>query len=75
MTLRADPLMIHRMINWVATLEEKEYYSNELFKLIGDGKLKIRVHGEYPFTAEGVKAAQTDLVSGKTTGKVVIKVE
>ncbi|KZV67631.1 NAD-P-binding protein [Peniophora sp. CONT] len=68
-------LMRPTMINWVATLEEKEYYSNELFKLIGDGKLKIRVHGEYPFTAEGVKAAQTDLVSGKTTGKVVIKVE
>ena len=63
------------MINWVATLEEKEYYSNELFSLIGDGKLKIRVHGEHPFTAEGVKAAQADLVGGKTTGKVIIKVE
>ena len=63
------------MTNWVTTLEEKEFYGNELFKLIGDGTLKIRVHAEYPFTAEGVKAAQQDLVGGKTTGKLIIKVE
>ncbi|TFY77519.1 hypothetical protein EWM64_g6493 [Hericium alpestre] len=60
--------------NYTATVEERDYYGAQLFKLIADGDLKINVHGEYPFTAEGVRQAQLDLVGGKTAGKLVIKV-
>jgi NADPH:quinone reductase len=35
----------------------------------------VNVYKEYEFSAEGVRAAHTDLVSGKTTGKLVIKVD
>ena len=38
------------------------------------GTLKPTIYKEYPFTAEGVKQAQTDLKGGKTVGKLVIRV-
>ncbi|EPQ60226.1 NAD P-binding protein [Gloeophyllum trabeum ATCC 11539] len=62
------------MGNYVVTPEEQEHYGNELWDLISKGVLKINVFKEYEFSAEGVKQAQTDLVSGKTTGKLVIKI-
>ena len=49
-------------------------YNTQLWKLIADGTLKINIHGEYPFTAEGVQQAQKDLTGGKTVGKVLIKI-
>lgn len=58
----------------VYTVEEKDAVGKELFGLIASGQLKINIYGEYPFTAEGVRAAQQDLVGGKTTGKLLIKV-
>ena len=58
----------------VYTVQEKDAVGKELFGLVAAGQLKINIHGEYPFTAEGVKAAQQDLVAGKTTGKLLIKV-
>ncbi|KAG6849393.1 hypothetical protein H0H93_008839 [Arthromyces matolae] len=63
------------MTNYVYTPEEAYHYGKEVFKLIGDGVLKINVWKEYPFTAEGVKQAQSDLVGGKTTGKLIVKVD
>lgn len=62
------------MSNYVATPEEAAHYGNELFRLIETGELKINIHKEYPFTAEGVQEAQQDLTGGKTTGKLVIKI-
>ncbi len=62
------------MGNYVYTPEEGRTYSTELWRLIADGTLKIRIHAEYPFTAEGVQQAQKDLVGGKTVGKLVHKV-
>jgi len=62
------------MVNWVVTLDEKNYYGNEVFRLVENGDLKIHIHGDYPFTAEGVRQAQQDLTGGKTTGKLLIKV-
>ncbi|TFK56882.1 NAD(P)-binding protein [Heliocybe sulcata] len=62
-------------VNYTTTPEESLYYSNELFKLIADGVLKINVFKEYPYTAEGVQQAQQDLTGGKSTGKLVIKVD
>ena len=58
----------------VYTVEEKDAVAKELFGLVASGQLKINIHGEYPFTAEGARAAQQDLVNGKTTGKLLIKV-
>ena len=62
------------MGNYIYTPEESRRYTAELCRLIADGTLKIRIHAEYPFTAEGVQQAQKDLVGGKTIGKVIIKV-
>ena len=62
------------MNGYVATVEEAAHYGKELLKLIESGELKITIFKEYPFTAEGVRQAQHDLVGGKTTGKLLIKI-
>lgn len=60
--------------HYLTTLEEREFYGSQLFDLISKGDLKINIFADYPFTAEGVRQAQSDLTGGKTTGKVLIKV-
>ncbi|KAI0247053.1 NAD-P-binding protein [Lactifluus subvellereus] len=60
--------------NYMVTLEERNRYSVELWELISSGALRINIHTEYPFTAEGVRQAHSDLTTGQTTGKLVIKV-
>ena len=62
------------MGNYIYTPEEGRVYNAQLWKLIADGTLKINIHAEYPFTAEGVQQAQKDLTGGKTVGKVLIKI-
>lgn len=64
----------HSQKNYCVTPEESLHYTNEVFGLIKDGTVKINIHKEYPFTAEGVIDAQKDLTGGKTTGKLVIKI-
>ncbi|KAJ7651564.1 NAD-P-binding protein [Mycena polygramma] len=61
--------------NYVATAEEFYHYTSELFAFVADGTLKVKIHKEYPFTAEGAIQAQKDLTGGHTTGKLVIKVD
>ncbi|KAJ7651579.1 hypothetical protein DFH06DRAFT_1207442 [Mycena polygramma] len=61
--------------NYASTPEELYHYTTQLFALIADGTLKIKVHAEYPFTREGAIQAQKDLTGGKTTGKLLIKVD
>jgi NADPH2:quinone reductase len=56
------------------TLEERNRYGAELWSLVSSGALKINIHTEYSFTAEGVRRAHIDLTTGKTTGKLLIKV-
>ena len=63
-----------RLLHYVETVDELYHYGTELFSLISSGVIKIKVFKEYPFTAQGVQQAQTDLTGGKTTGKLVIKV-
>ncbi|KAG6899821.1 hypothetical protein C0993_006522 [Termitomyces sp. T159_Od127] len=63
-----------REANYTYTPEEAYHYGKKVYELIGDGTLKINIFKEYPFTAEGVREAQSDLVGGKTTGKLVVKV-
>lgn len=60
--------------NYTVTLEERNHYGAELWSLVSNGTLKINIHAEYSFTAEGVRQAHTDLTTGKTTGKLLIKV-
>lgn len=67
-------LRASRFANYLATLEERNRYGAELWRLISSGALKINIHAEYPFTAEGVRQAHLDLTAGKTTGKLLIKV-
>ena len=64
------------MANYVYTPEEAAHYGRVLFELIEQKVLRIQIYDEYPFTAEGVQRAQTDLTvaGGKTTGKLLIKV-
>ena len=62
------------MGNYVFTAEEVAHYGKEVFDLIENNELKIRIFKEYSFTAEDVQNAQRDLTSGKTTGKLLIKV-
>lgn len=68
-------VLLIRMANYVYTAEEAYYYGQKVFELIGNGSLRINIFKEYPFTAEGVKQAQSDLAEGKTTGKLIIKVD
>ncbi|CAL1709099.1 unnamed protein product [Somion occarium] len=60
--------------NYIYTAEEGRRYVGELFDLVANEKLKVLIHKEYPFTAEGVQQAEKDLTTGKTVGKLLIKV-
>ncbi|KAI0271486.1 NAD(P)-binding protein [Gloeopeniophorella convolvens] len=60
--------------NWMETQDEWDAYAREVYRLVSNDEVKINIHGEYPFTPEGVRQAQLDLVGGRTTGKVLIKV-
>jgi NADPH2:quinone reductase len=62
------------MGNYVYTPEEAAHYGSVLFGLVEREELRVQIFNEYPFTAEGVQRAQTDLTGGKTTGKLLIKV-
>ena len=62
------------MSNYLATPEEGTHYSKLFFDVLSKGVIKINIFREYPFSAEGVRQAQTDLPSGKSTGKLIIKI-
>lgn len=51
-----------------------ESYSSELFDLLARGIVKLRVHGEYEFSEEGIKKTQMDITGRGTTGKLIVKV-
>ncbi|KAF9872311.1 zinc-binding dehydrogenase [Colletotrichum karsti] len=59
--------------NYVATREELEKYSAELFEMITSGKVEVAIHKAYPLA--DVKAAHTDLESRNTTGKLLLKID
>ncbi|KAH8110683.1 NAD-binding protein [Phellopilus nigrolimitatus] len=61
-------------LNYIVTPEESYHYTTELYKLIENGTVKIKIHNEYPFTAEGAKQAQRDITGRSTTGKLVVKI-
>jgi NADPH2:quinone reductase len=67
-------LMLTRVKNYTVTAEEARYYGTEVFRLIADGTLKVKIFKEYPFTAKGVQDAHRELSGGRTVGKLVVKV-
>jgi NADPH:quinone reductase-like Zn-dependent oxidoreductase len=68
-------LVCPSVLNYLVTPEEHNGYSTELWGMVSSGTLRVNIHTEYPFTAEGVRQAHTDLTSGATTGKLLIKVK
>jgi NADPH2:quinone reductase len=60
------------VFNYLVTEEERRTYMTELFAMIADGKVEVKVHKVYDF--KDVAQAHTDLESRKTTGKLVLKV-
>jgi len=63
-------LMRPTLFGYVATREEFEHYSNELFDFILKDKLDVRIHEVYPLSE--VARAQDDLEGRKTTGKLLV---
>lgn len=64
------------MANYIVTPEEAEHYSKELFQLLVDGVFRIRIVSVYPFSTDGVKAAQEELTTpgGKLAGKILLQI-
>lgn len=60
------------LANYIAEREEFEERSGELLKLVQEGKVKVNFGKEYKL--DEVALAQDDLVSGKTVGKLVVKI-
>jgi NADPH2:quinone reductase len=63
-----------RTFGYLAEPEEVTRYGQELYDLVANGKIEVRVHHEYPFTAQGVQDAHSALASGTTTGKLVVNI-
>jgi NADPH:quinone reductase len=66
-------LLRPRLDGYVATREEFLGRSTELLDLVAQGKVKVRIGGEYSL-ADTAKA-QDDLVERRSTGKLLIKVQ
>jgi NADPH2:quinone reductase len=60
------PVMAHHIASREALLER----ANDLFTLIGQGKLEVRIGGTYPL--EDAARAQEDLAARRTTGKLLL---
>ncbi|KAK9243792.1 hypothetical protein V1506DRAFT_462322 [Lipomyces tetrasporus] len=58
--------------NYLATSEEWDHYTSELWKAIADGSLKITIYNVYPL--EDYKSAAEALETRLSTGKVVLKI-
>ncbi|KAI9728238.1 MAG: NADPH:quinone reductase [Chrysothrix sp. TS-e1954] len=65
-------LMRPTLFNYIATREEFERYTTELFALVEQGKVDVTVHKTYDLNA--VAQAHQDLEGRKTSGKLLLKV-
>ncbi|KAK3374354.1 hypothetical protein B0T24DRAFT_291877 [Lasiosphaeria ovina] len=65
-------LMRPVLLSYLATKEERQEYTKELFELILGGKVDIKVHDVYPL--KEIARAHSDLEGRKTTGKVFLRV-
>jgi NADPH2:quinone reductase len=57
-------------VNYIATTEELRARSSALFKMIAEGKLKLRLEHVYPLSE--AEQAHRDLEGRKTTGKLLL---
>jgi NADPH2:quinone reductase len=74
---RAKNLKICRPIlgQYVYTKDEFTDYSNELFGLVAEGRLKLSTWDkDYELTTEGIRQTQIDIMSRKTSGKLLVKI-
>jgi len=62
------------VFGYIATPQESDFYLSQMWDLLKSGTIKPKIFKEYPFTAEGVKESQKDIVGRGTSGKLVIKV-
>jgi NADPH:quinone reductase len=62
------------VFNYVATPEEVHKYTTELWGLIAQGTVNIKIFKEYPFSLEGIRQSHLDIASHSTVGKLVVKV-
>lgn len=63
-----------RMGAYVQTAAEFTAYATEYLSLLSSGQVRVNIHKEYPFSAEGVRQSQADITGGGTTGKLLINV-
>ncbi|KAJ7597725.1 hypothetical protein C8J56DRAFT_920787 [Mycena floridula] len=63
------------MSNYMVDAEETHHYGKSAFELVAADVLKVSIFKEYPFTAQGARDAQKDLKAGKSTGKLLIKID
>jgi NADPH:quinone reductase-like Zn-dependent oxidoreductase len=56
------------------TPEEVNHYFPKLWKAIETGDFKVTFSKEYPFTAEAIREAQMEQGTGKTMGKLTVKI-
>ena len=61
-------------MNSLVTPQEFDYYTQEYFRLVNEEGVKILIHKEYPFSAEGVRQSQIDITSRGTIGKLLISI-
>jgi NADPH2:quinone reductase len=60
------------LFTYIASREDLEWRTSDMFRWIGEGKLKINIDRIYPL-AEAAQA-QRDLEGRKTTGKLLLKI-
>lgn len=60
-----------RLFGYIETYEEYKTYCDELFTFIKNGKVKVKIHGEYPI--EEFARAHNDIEGRVTTGKLLLK--
>ena len=63
-------LMRPTLFNYLVTREEFEGYSSELFDLLKNDKIDVRIHETYPLS--DIKRAHEDLQGRKSTGKLLL---
>ncbi|KAH8154887.1 uncharacterized protein LAJ45_01419 [Morchella importuna] len=61
-----------QLFGYIATREEFDTYTQEIFGWIKEGKVDVRIHKVYPL--RDVRKAQEDIESRKTTGKLILKI-
>jgi len=76
MQLKAKNVKLCRpmFFTYMSTPEEVNNYFPKLWKAIESGDFKVTFSKEYPFTVEAIREAQLKQGTGKTMGKLTVKI-